>query len=294
MDPNDPAARRDAMRAHLARGSTVQLNVDVCAPGVRLPDGVVRDAAGGVAILVYGPPHRLNIPIPDLDVGDAGVTATLSFDRVAAATFVPWAAVRGLYADAPRPAEPRCALCGRIRAQVDQLVAGDDGAVCNGCVPFALSILDGDAAAVPRWRNLLATLQAMLVELAPTTPAATSAPLLGAALALAASDLSWSRAIASHAMRLGQPAIARSRSSTGSPPRRWSATAIGSCGSARWSGSIAWPRRALIAPRSTTPALATPNAACSLRTPTRSAASSPRTRELACLMASPLCERRMR
>ena len=93
------------------------------------------------------------------------------------------------------------------RAQVDQLVAGDDGAVCNGCVPFALSILDGDAAAVPRWRNLLATLQAMLVELAPTTPAATSAPLLGA-IALAASDLSWSRAIASHAMRLGQPAIA--------------------------------------------------------------------------------------
>jgi hypothetical protein len=42
-------------------------------------------------VLQYG--HDLPIPIPDLEVDDFGVRATLSFSRMAHLTMVPWSAV---------------------------------------------------------------------------------------------------------------------------------------------------------------------------------------------------------
>lgn len=50
------------------------------------------------------------VPIPDLDIGDDGVRATLSFDRTPFKTFVPWGcirAMRGIHAEAPEAVQRR-------------------------------------------------------------------------------------------------------------------------------------------------------------------------------------------
>lgn len=44
-----------------------------------------------VVTLEYG--HDMPNPIPDLEITDAGVAATLSFHQIPVKTFVPWAAV---------------------------------------------------------------------------------------------------------------------------------------------------------------------------------------------------------
>jgi hypothetical protein len=55
-------------------------------------------------VLEYG--LDMPVPISDLKVTEAGVSATLSFSREPFATFVPWAAVLGFSGKDKRPPEP--------------------------------------------------------------------------------------------------------------------------------------------------------------------------------------------
>lgn len=52
--------------------------------------------------------YGLNLanPIPDLDVGYDGISATLSFNRIPFKTFIPWAAVKWMKAGQPGPVGP--------------------------------------------------------------------------------------------------------------------------------------------------------------------------------------------
>jgi hypothetical protein len=72
----------------LLERSEARVHLDARKPGVRLPDRLLGD---GHVRLDYG--HGLTPPIPDLDIGDDGITATLSFSRVPFQTFVPWTAI---------------------------------------------------------------------------------------------------------------------------------------------------------------------------------------------------------
>jgi stringent starvation protein B len=62
--------------------------MDARRPGVVVPDSLRGEPH---LVLQYG--HDLPIPIPDLEVDDYGVRATLSFSRAAHRTVVPWSAV---------------------------------------------------------------------------------------------------------------------------------------------------------------------------------------------------------
>lgn len=45
----------------------------------------------------YGLPEALTIPIPDLEITEEGIRATLSIDRTPHKTFVPWTAVFAIF-----------------------------------------------------------------------------------------------------------------------------------------------------------------------------------------------------
>lgn len=79
--------KRETFLALMEKG-WVSLCLDARADGVELP-GHLRGEPR--LVLQYG----LNMPVPitDLDVGEEGVRATLSFDRTPHCTFVPWSAV---------------------------------------------------------------------------------------------------------------------------------------------------------------------------------------------------------
>ena len=62
--------------------------MDARRPGVVVPDSLRGEPH---LVLQYG--HDLPIPIPDLEIDDYGVRATLSFSRTAHRTVVPWSAV---------------------------------------------------------------------------------------------------------------------------------------------------------------------------------------------------------
>ena len=66
----------------------VSLHLDARRPGVVVPASF---AAQPHLVLQYG--RNMPIPIPDLEVTAAGVSATLSFARVPHRTYVPWSAV---------------------------------------------------------------------------------------------------------------------------------------------------------------------------------------------------------
>jgi hypothetical protein len=55
-------------------------------------------------VLQYG--LNLANPIPDLNVGEDGISATLSFSRVSKKTFVPWDAVLAMFPGKPGPVGP--------------------------------------------------------------------------------------------------------------------------------------------------------------------------------------------
>jgi stringent starvation protein B len=82
-----PPSKKEVMLALLER-SEARVHLDARRPGVQLPEKLLRD---GHVRLDYG--YGLTPPIADLDVGDEGIRATLSFNRVPFATFVPWTAV---------------------------------------------------------------------------------------------------------------------------------------------------------------------------------------------------------
>ena len=87
MNPDERPSKREAFLAFLREG-WVSLHLDARRSGVAVPDSF---AAEPHLVLQYG--RNMPIPIPDLDVTDQGVSATLSFSRTPYRTHVPWSSV---------------------------------------------------------------------------------------------------------------------------------------------------------------------------------------------------------
>ena len=86
MNPERPP-KQQAFLALLKEGST-SLHLDARRPGVVVPDAFRQEAH---LMLQYG--YDLAISIPDLEVDEHGVRATLSFSRTPHVTVIPWSAV---------------------------------------------------------------------------------------------------------------------------------------------------------------------------------------------------------
>jgi stringent starvation protein B len=84
--PERPS-KQDAFLALLREGWT-SLHLDARRPGVIVPSHLRGEAH---LVLQYG--YDLPISIPDLEIDDYGVRATLSFQRTPHLTVVPWSAV---------------------------------------------------------------------------------------------------------------------------------------------------------------------------------------------------------
>ncbi len=102
-----------------------------------------------------------------------------------------------------------CALCGKARAEVSQLVSGAHGAICDACVGEAIAFLETEPTeAVPkRYTHLESAIGAVLKTLPEQTPLAASTPLFRAAIALADGDAEALRALVVHTSALGQYAM---------------------------------------------------------------------------------------
>ena len=86
MNPERPP-KQQAFLALLKEGST-SLHLDARRPGVVVPEAFRQEAH---LMLQYG--YDLAISIPDLEVDEHGVRATLSFSRTPHMTVIPWTAV---------------------------------------------------------------------------------------------------------------------------------------------------------------------------------------------------------
>jgi stringent starvation protein B len=87
MNPDERPSKRDAFAAFLREG-WVSLHLDARRAGVAVPPAFASEPH---LVLQYG--RNMPIPIPDLEVTDDGVSATLSFSRAPHRTHVPWSAV---------------------------------------------------------------------------------------------------------------------------------------------------------------------------------------------------------
>jgi stringent starvation protein B len=87
MSSSERPSKQQAFLALLREGWT-SLHLDARRPGVVVPEQLHGEPH---LVLQYG--HDLPIPIPDLEVDEYGVRATLSFSRAAHRTVVPWSAV---------------------------------------------------------------------------------------------------------------------------------------------------------------------------------------------------------
>jgi stringent starvation protein B len=87
MSSPERPPKQQAFLALLKEGST-SLHLDARRPGVVVPDAFRQDAH---LMLQYG--YDLAISIPDLEVDEYGVRATLSFSRTPHLTVIPWTAV---------------------------------------------------------------------------------------------------------------------------------------------------------------------------------------------------------
>lgn len=83
-----PPPKRDVMLALLQHAESVFVNFDPRREGVVVPAHLKRQPR---VVLQYG--LNMRIPIPDLDVGEDGIGATLSFEGRPTWTFVPWTSV---------------------------------------------------------------------------------------------------------------------------------------------------------------------------------------------------------
>jgi hypothetical protein len=83
----NPPSKKEVMLALLER-SEARVHLDARRSGVVLPERLLGD---GHVRLDYG--YGLKPPIPDLQLDDQGVRATLSFNRAPFQTFVPWSAI---------------------------------------------------------------------------------------------------------------------------------------------------------------------------------------------------------
>ncbi len=93
MSSPERPSKQQAFLALLKEGWT-SLHLDARRSDVLVPESFRREAH---LILQYG--HDLPIPIPDLEIDQDGVRATLSFSRAAHATFIPWSAVYAVTGD---------------------------------------------------------------------------------------------------------------------------------------------------------------------------------------------------
>ena len=87
MDESERPSKQDAFLA-LLRAGWASLHLDARCAGVVVPAPFTSQAH---LVLQYG--RNMPIPITDLEVTEAGVSATLSFARVSHRTYVPWSAV---------------------------------------------------------------------------------------------------------------------------------------------------------------------------------------------------------
>ncbi len=87
MDDSERPSKQDAFLA-LLRAGWASLHLDARSAGVVVPAPFSSHAH---LVLQYG--RNMPIPITDLEVTDAGVSATLSFSRIPHRTYVPWSAV---------------------------------------------------------------------------------------------------------------------------------------------------------------------------------------------------------
>jgi stringent starvation protein B len=87
MSSPERPSKQQAFLALLKEGWT-SLHLDARRTDVLVPESFRSEAH---LILQYG--HDLPIPIPDLEIDQDGVRATLSFSRAAHTTYVPWSAV---------------------------------------------------------------------------------------------------------------------------------------------------------------------------------------------------------
>lgn len=87
MDDSERPSKKDAFLA-LLRAGWASLHLDARCAGVVVPAPFSSQAH---LVLQYG--RNMPIPITDLEVTEAGISATLSFSRVSHRTYVPWHAV---------------------------------------------------------------------------------------------------------------------------------------------------------------------------------------------------------
>jgi len=80
-------SKPECARNLLAAGN-IFVNFDPRREGVKVPEGLRR---GPRLVLEYG--TTLPRPIPDLEIGADGISATLEFPEGSHRTFVPWTAV---------------------------------------------------------------------------------------------------------------------------------------------------------------------------------------------------------
>jgi hypothetical protein len=126
VNPTPPPSKRELMQT-LISAEDVYLQLDPRRDDVVLPE---RLRAQPLLVLRFG--LEMPVPIPDLEIGEAGVTATLSFDRIPFRCTIPWGAVFGLLtesgqgflwaADAPPEVLARLARLarGQSRPEVDE------------------------------------------------------------------------------------------------------------------------------------------------------------------------------
>ena len=87
MSSNERPSKKEAFKAFLTEG-WVSVHLDARRTGVDVPAEL---AGNRHLVLQYG--RDMPIPIPDLEVGEEGVSATLSFSRLPHRTYVPWSAI---------------------------------------------------------------------------------------------------------------------------------------------------------------------------------------------------------
>jgi stringent starvation protein B len=87
MDDSERPSKQKTFLSMLNEG-WVSLHIDARRAGVVVPASF---SAHPHLVLQYG--RNMPVPIPDLEVTEAGVSATLSFARVPHRTYVPWSAV---------------------------------------------------------------------------------------------------------------------------------------------------------------------------------------------------------
>jgi len=168
MDGEQRPTKREVFLTFLQEG-WVSLHLDARRMGVVLPSSLSPEPH---LVLQYG--RNMPIPIPDLEITDGGVGATLSFSRAPHRTFVPWTSVyavactdgRGVLYEEDVPPEVSLFVAG------DHEAGRREGAI-NGPSNATIPLAPG-ARPTPRTaahlRSVPAEDQPVEVAVAPETP----------------------------------------------------------------------------------------------------------------------------